>query len=273
MSILMTDALVEHSRQCRLWVDLGVTLPAQANRAASYDVMRDVSNDLVDAGRVSTWFFLHKPPGFRWRLQAESEDDVAQISSLATGALLDRAATVATPALYEPQFALFGGPETMAWVHEGWAVDSELWSRWHATADPKPSRIATSLDALADLFSRSGVEGWQDREVWRLVTTCTGRRVAPGSWERPEVARAAREIRLLWDRAWYDRPPHAPASTLGPPSRTGPHPAARTDAGLTPRALLAHWVVFHWNRAGFAPGYQALIAEALMQRTPDDTTA
>lgn len=271
MSLSMTETLIEHSRQCRLWVDLAVTLPAPDHRAAAYGVMRDVSAELIGSGRVSRWFFLHKPPGFRWRLLARDEDEVEEIASYATCALRDRAGAVAERATYEPQFALFGGPQVMDWVHEGWAADADLWSGWHASTSTTSSRIATSLHALAELFTRSGVEGWQDREVWRLVTTSTGRRVAPGSWERPGVAQAAREIRQLWDSAWYERPRDAPAPAIGPPPPS--HPGSGNEGGLTPRALLAHWVVFHWNRAGFAPGYQALIAESLMQRTPDDTTA
>ncbi|MEU0036336.1 thiopeptide-type bacteriocin biosynthesis protein [Streptomyces sp. NPDC006333] len=274
------------------WVDIGLALTGYPPSTEVYERLLDETQRLRQTGLADLFLFIHKPPGLRWRLQAA---DGTHLGELRREAVTAAARIVGRDhvrsAVYEPQQTLFGGARSMGYVHRTWSADSLLWMRWHAGARPGSrtagERLILSFRALAHVFVKLGVVGWEDREVWNHVTEETGRRLAEHEWARPEVVALARSLRVRWDTVWaapHDRPGldqadqspllHTFARTSGPTLEAWhaeclSRPATRYP--LTPRRAAAYWTVFHWNRAGLTAAQQALTAQTLAGRPLDHT--
>ncbi|WP_329028612.1 MULTISPECIES: thiopeptide-type bacteriocin biosynthesis protein [unclassified Streptomyces] len=272
------------------WIQLSLALK-RPPAAAVYRTLATATRRLVDGGSADHSFFLHKPPGIRWRLRvpAGTAEDIPNVGSLSPPAavlagqardLVVRAGLgdlAVSRAWYEPQQALFGGRRSMEFVHALWSADSRMWLEWHSEDTPgDPARL--SLPVLAALFRGLGIQGWEDREIWDLIARETGRRLTPAMWARPDVRQAAARLRETWDRAWTGTGPAdgvpQEGRTAGPSRRFREQTEdivaewSRTsfltgESSVGPRRAAARWTVFHWNRAGLGLGRQALIAEAL----------
>jgi hypothetical protein len=263
------------------WVDIGLELTGFPPAPEVYGQLLHETEQLRDAGQADLSFFIHKPPGLRWRLQAADGTHLPELRRAATAA----AARIVTPdrvrtAVYEPQAALFGGTRSMRFVHRTWSADSALWMRWHARQTPPSAteRWDLSFGVLSRVFVALGVVGWEDREVWDCVSEDTGRRLAAKEWTRPQVLAAARSLSSRWDAVWgtsrqqpfagsgaAERILHEfslrAAPTLADWYDLLSRPSTRHP--LTPRRAAAYWTVFHWNRAGLTAAQQALTAETL----------
>lgn len=263
-----------------LWVDIGLELTGFPPAPEVYGQLLYETEQLRSAGLVDLSFFIHKPPGLRWRLQAAGGTHPSELRRTATTA----AARIVTPdrvrtAIYEPQAALFGGPQSMRFVHRTWSADSALWMRWHArqTLPSAKERWDLSFGVLSHVFVALGVVGWEDREVWECVSEDTGRRLAEQEWVRPQVLAMGRSLRSRWNAIWGAARQQPFAGGAAAPIlhefslRADPtltdwydllsRPTTRHP--LTPRRAAAYWTVFHWNRAGLTAAQQALTAETL----------
>ncbi|KKD07600.1 MULTISPECIES: lantibiotic dehydratase C-terminal domain-containing protein [unclassified Streptomyces] len=274
------------------WVDIGLILTDYPPATHVYEQLLHETELLHGTGHASACFFIHKPPGLRWRLSAMADMPLSELREAAVAA----AARVVGPdrvrsAVYEPQEVLFGGSRSMHFVHRTWSADSRLWMRWHAARGGRATsgeRWELSFRVLARVYAALGVVGWEDREVWDRVCRDTGRRLTEHAWARPEVVSLARALQERWGDAW-GTPARGPgperdglrASLVDEFARTGDDlfrawhreclSLPRTHHPLSPRQAAAYWTVFHWNRAGFSAGQQALTAEALSV-LPLDTT-
>lgn len=278
------------------WVDVGLDLPGYPPPPAVYRQLLDETRGLRLTGQAALCFFVHKPPGLRWRLQTAGSTTPVELRRAATAAAgrivgADRVRS----AVYEPQQALFGGEHSMGFVHRTWSADSLLWMGWHAgTGRPSAAgRWDLSFRALAHVFTRLGVVGWEDREVWDCVSEDTGRRLAEHEWARPEVVALSGSLRSHWNSVWGAPRVERSAETGAGASSTGPDGDRgldlvrefAADTGpvfadwhaqclsrplvrhpLTPRRAAAYWTVFHWNRAGLTSAQQALAAQTLAGR-------
>jgi len=270
------------------WVDIGLALEAYPPAAEVYAHLLRHTGELRERRLADACFFIHKPPGIRWRLHSPRSSSTADLRrAAASSAARIVGAERVRCAVYEPQQALFGGPRSMGYVHRSWDADSQLWLGAHArSARPLPlsARVDLSFRVLSYVFGALGVVGWEDREVWEHVTVDTGRRLAEHEWRRPEVTALAARLAGSWAAVWPAVAQRRPAA--GPP----PDPLLRefADSGgealagwyeeclsrpgtrhlLTPRRAAAYWTVFHWNRTGLPAAHQALIAQTLAGPPP-----
>jgi thiopeptide-type bacteriocin biosynthesis protein len=269
---------------CEPWVDIGLSVPDNGFVPELYRGLLAETERLQASGHADLFFFVHKPPGLRWRLHAAEGVPLVQLRRTAISAAAGLlGASQVRAAVYEPQQALFGGTNSMDFVHRLWSQDSLLWLRWHAGLAPLASRWAVSLTVLAHVFNRLGIIGWEDREVWTFITEDTGRRLADHEWTRPEVMRLAAARWDSWEQAWYTS---GPAYRFTPTElrmvedfREATEPILSgwrddclnqpvTRFPLTPRRAAAYWTVFHWNRARISGAQQALTAQTLAGERP-----
>jgi thiopeptide-type bacteriocin biosynthesis protein len=260
------------------WVDVGLSLPASPGDRDVYAAVSRTTAGLRAAGLVDLSFFVHKPPGLRWRCHLTP----GSCPDAVTAAMAAGVRPVAGPAarlVYEPQQALFGGGRSMQLVHRTWDADSTMWLSLLA-AGPCGRRVrwTTSLSALTHVLRALGVVGWEDRDVWDRVVRDTGRRLAEQEWARPQVQALAAALRAEWAARWPaddgTAPPAPPAvhdfaAAAVPPLELWREECggrAALDYSLTPRRVAALWTVFHWNRAGLAGAHQALAAQTLAGR-------
>ena len=258
------------------WLQLGVAVPP-GRGVAFYQELSRAAVALLDG--AENFFFMHKPPGFRIRFEVTAARRATVLNALTDWADGCRAAGMVasvTPARYEPEAHLFGGPVSMRSVHRLFTADSLAWLGYHAltggAAPPGPD-WAFSLAVLRGLFDALGVVGWEDRDVWHRVRTATGRRLPPGHLAVEGFGAAATSLRRLWTDPARLRAQLSPQAVdhltrcTAAMAEEGPRWQrdyfATPDAYVGPREAAAFFAVYHWNRGGLSMARQCMLAEAL----------
>ncbi|MFI9550967.1 thiopeptide-type bacteriocin biosynthesis protein [Nonomuraea endophytica] len=251
-----------------LWTQAGLEV-TEGRLGAVYAELLRLAGELLSDG-ATNFFFMHKPPGLRVRVEAPPtlRPQILQVVAERTGGLV---ASI-TPACYEPEAHLFGGPVSMTSVHRLFTADSMAWLGFHTAVRPGPA-WAFSLVLLRRLFAALGVVGWEDRDVWDRVRRSAGRRLSPGHRMADGFGRAAEGVRRVWaDEAALRElisPETAPlierytAAVAAEAARWRTAYFDTWQAYVGPREAAAFAIVFHWNRGGLPFARQAFLAEAL----------
>jgi thiopeptide-type bacteriocin biosynthesis protein len=213
---------------------------------------------------INSWFFVRKSP--TWRLRYSSTDDMAAARAQIVGQLHDLGAAKivrgTVEVVYEPETRAFGGAQAMALAHRLWHIDSRQVLAYLGSSQEVGRRElsvvlysafmrAASLDwyEQGDVWARvaehrdppSRPAGFKDLEnrVRRLMTAGTGPLFGPD---------AVLSKNLGWCDAFV-----AAGGELARLAADG-----RLLRGL--RDVLAHHVVFAWNRLGLSANAQAMLA-------------
>jgi thiopeptide-type bacteriocin biosynthesis protein len=248
--------------------------------AAVYRELLRTAEDLLGHAGAENFFFMHKPPGLRVRFETAGRCRSGLERELSARAARWRAAGLiadATPAVYEPEAHLFGGPVSMASVHRLFTADALAWLGYHVLACTAPvhpgPNWAFSLALLRSLFDGLGVVGWEDRDVWDRIRRDAGRRLAAPALAVDGFGRAADGVRQAWSNRTDLRAQLSPAvetllDRFGLAARAEGHRwlaeyFTTRDAYVGPREAVAYYVVYHWNRGGLPAVRQAFLAESL----------
>lgn len=263
------------------WVQLGVC-PAQ-DASLSRQLLGEIAatgRDALTRGVAQNFFFMRKPPGLRLRFEVNPDvgDEFADLLyEQADSWRADGLIEAVRPGVYEPETVLFGGPESMHYVHALFTVDSLFWLTYHSIATPDQPAEPTlvSLPLLRFLLDGLDITGWEDLGVWDQVRTATGRQL-PAEADLTGFADVFGGIRRLW----YEQSllmeqldpvrqalliEHGELLRHGAQRWSNGYFASRS-ATLGPRAAAAYYVVFFWNRAGLSAIEQAMVAESLSVR-------
>ncbi|AUY50463.1 thiopeptide-type bacteriocin biosynthesis protein [Streptomyces sp. CB01881] len=228
-----------------------------------------------NSGAVHAWWYVRKHPCWRLRLQrgpAATADDFQK----ATARLLDRlreqdVITAWWPGIYEPEAAALGGPHGIAAAHRLFHADSRailVHTHWRNTDSPRPviGRRELSMMLCSHMLRAAGQEWTEQGDVWDRVThmrplpeTATDDldrlTASVGTLLSADTGALARPgARLEYAATWaYEF--HTAGQALAAAARTG-------DLTRGLRAVLAHMVIFHWNRAGIPTATQGALARA-----------
>lgn len=269
----------------RQWIQIGIR-PAMdsASRGELFRQISDFAKCLLGDSKIDNFFYMNKSPGMRLRFQAavagESGDLAnelhAEVSRWRTAGLVDQV----EPGMYEPESQLFGGPQSMRFVHALFTVDALFWLDYHSHImdvgdDGNPAWLV-SLALIRTIFTGLEISGWEDIGVWERIRTTTGRKLGPEITSLPKYLAIAADICSAWsklDMATCDFHPavkglvshYGDALAIGA-SRWRSGYFNQAMASMGPRAATAFFVIFHWNRAGFSSTEQAVIAESLFAR-------
>jgi thiopeptide-type bacteriocin biosynthesis protein len=214
-------------------------------------------------GRLAGWWFTRKGPCWRLRYLTyprQADQARAAIHDLMQVLAAAEAITRWAPGVYEPETRAFGGPDGMTTAHDLFCADSR-----HVLDHIRRAGAAHLCEAgvlLACTLMRAARLDWYEQgDVWQMVAA---HRLA----RRPSsLTEAAAVGRLLTHRAITSAlDPGWPAVF----SQAGHvlHEAAQ-DGRLTRglRAVLAHHVLFAWNRAGIPASRQAILAQTAATAT------
>jgi thiopeptide-type bacteriocin biosynthesis protein len=286
------DALLARSRSSQTaggWLQLNIC-PRQEleGRGQLCQQISSLVRQLLDDSVLDDFFFMNKPPGMRLRLHGPSAEHVKELAErLRVHATLWRADGLVDyiePSVYEPESQLFGGPDSMNFVHALFTVDSLVWLDYHACRVVEGAAIGpawlASLALLRAVFAGLDIAGWEDIGVWQHIRQMAGRQLGANKDSLPMYSEVAGQIVEVWSRGdgilqelhprakeIVDR--YSSALFTGAAQwRTGYF--CRPGASLGTRAAAALYVVFHWNRAALSPVEQALLAESLCNRVLDD---
>lgn len=216
---------------------------------------------------IAGWWFLRKHPCWRLRLRTPTVKAVAHALDELTAA---GTLTQWWPTIYEPEVTAFGGKVGTQVVHDLFCADSQGVLDYTRHAEPALGRRELSLLLVTALLHAAGLDGFERGDVFHRVARM---RPTPASTNSAGVNELAGQVRkLLAVPANRDSQLFAPDGPVAFAARwltaftnAGGQlgdAAARGDLDRGLRAVLAHIVIFHWNRLGLSATTQAILAHA-----------
>jgi thiopeptide-type bacteriocin biosynthesis protein len=239
---------------------------AHAERITA-DRLRPIMN-----GVVGSWWFIRKAPCWRLRYLPERAGGEAQVRDTVVQALEDLhgdggiASWVET--IYEPEVHAFGGADGMTAAHQLFHHDSQ-----HILAHPAvpgDHRREHTILLCGVLLRAAGQDWYEQGDVWARVVE--NRPLPPQTPSDRPQALVAGLRRLMTVDAGPDSPLTGPGGQLADIATwvaafhtagdvLGGH-ARRGELTRGLRAVLAHHVIFHWNRLGLSYETQSVLAAA-----------
>ncbi|WP_328952915.1 methyltransferase, FxLD system [Kitasatospora purpeofusca] len=215
-----------------------------------------------DNGDLDGWWYLRKK-GLRLRYRAAPVPAVTSLlDALAEEGLLTSWATV----IYEPETEAFGGTEAMEIAHRLFHTDSHhLLARAAEPNPPSLGRTETAVVLVSAMFRAAGLDWYEQGAVCAQLAMLRDA-PAPVAPERAAALTAAMRQLMCLD-TWALTRSVAPLAHHGGwvhAFEQGGQDLARLarDGRLTRglRAVLAHHLLFHANRAGLPVDHQAAMA-------------
>lgn len=262
---LNRDGSREHSGPGHQWHQLNITFPGPAT---AQDVaarrLAPALTSAQQAGALDQWWFVRKQP---WKLRYLAGRPATTVEQLLTNLAAAGQVTAWTTAIYEPEAPAFGGPAAMDIAHRLFHHDSRYLLA-HATAPATRAlgQRETTVLLTAALFRGARLDWHEQGDVWVKVAHLRPRDPAGITGEHitrltPAMARlmTTDTLRLCgpggplagygqWAQAFQ-----AAGHALADLAQDG-----KLQRGL--RAVLAHHVIFHANRAGLPVRDQAALA-------------
>ncbi|MFE3328998.1 methyltransferase, FxLD system [Streptomyces sp. NPDC059176] len=264
------------------WHQINVTF---RDRAAAQQVIPQTLGPALlkaeDRGEISAWWFMNKQP-WKLRVRAGGEETPTLWEAL-SGLVQDDQVRQWIPAIYEPETLAFGGSEGMEAAHELFHADSRHLLTYPVQAGHL-GRRETAVLLVSAMMRAAGLDCYEQGDVWDKVAA-----------ERPtppilasELDAAMHSLLTVDARSlcWEDGPLHGHVDWVRAFVRAGSALAVLNYEGTLRRglrAVLAHHVIFHFNRAGLPLEDQSALSnlarKAIMgtsdtpATTPDGTPA
>ncbi|WP_413754915.1 methyltransferase, FxLD system [Streptomyces sp. MMBL 11-3] len=210
-----------------------------------------------EAGQVTGWWFMNKQP---WPLRYQAPKPSPLVEQVLNDLADDGTVRSLLPGIYEPETVAFGGRYAMDAAHKLFHADC----RHLLSYPPGPGRLGRRESAvvLASAMMRAaGLDWFEQGDVWAKYAALRpiGGPIPP---ERTAALAPAMRTLMTADTPALCRPGgpldgHTP--WVAAFEQTGAALAdLATGGGLTRglRAVLAHHVLFHANRAGLSPEEQ-----------------
>jgi len=253
----------------RSWRQVNIAFPdwAQAEPA----VLARLAPQLCAAeteGLIDAWFFVRKRPCWRVRyLAAAGAEAQARIERHLDEMTASRCIGGWTSAVYEPEVHAFGGARAMTAAHRLFHHDSRYLLTYLKDEDGAGAghRREISIMLCSILMRAAGQDWYEQGDVWARVAC---HREPPGGCgpNAPGTLQAA-VLRLMSvdaESQMRDSAPLAHAARWADAyTAAGRELAGLAAAGLLHRGLrdiLAHHVIFAWNRLGLPYAAQAVLA-------------
>jgi thiopeptide-type bacteriocin biosynthesis protein len=255
------------------WQQANITFPDWngAEQTALADLVPLLTAAKAD-GLISAWFFIRKRPVWRVRYCPVVSDDSTQAG---IGQRFDRLAASGhllgwTSSVYEPEVHAFGGTEAMDAAHRFFHRDSKHVLGYLASqgrAGPSHRRELSLL--LSTLLMRAARQDWYEQgDIWARVAAHREQSPStePGDPRGNLIVAARRLLSADGDYQFGHDTPLTRFSGWADAYRAAGRELADLNAsghlrrGL--RDVLAHHVIFAWNRLGLPSATQAILATA-----------
>ncbi|TLQ46069.1 methyltransferase, FxLD system [Streptomyces marianii] len=228
-------------------------------------------------GQLTAWWFMNKQP---WPLRYRSAEPSPLIESLLSDLVDDETVRSWVPGIYEPETTAFGGTEGMDAAHELFHQDS----RHLLTYQPGPGRLGrreTAVLLISALMRAASLDWFEQGDVWVKAAALrpSPQALAPA---RSAALDTAMKRLMTVDTRSLCRPTgpldghDAWVAAFERAGETLAHLATggRLTRGL--RAVIAHHLIFHANRAGLRSDDQSAlfnIAREAVMGTSDNTAS
>jgi thiopeptide-type bacteriocin biosynthesis protein len=243
------------------WHQANVTFPDwdHAERVAAARIAPQLDAD----GLATVWWFIRKRPCWRIRYQP-GPGSQAQIEQH-----LDELAAVGhitswTRIVYEPEARAFGGPEAMAVAHRLFHADSRAILAYLRDQPEGRHRREISLMLCSIMMRAARQDLFEQGDVWARVAGY--RKPPPGTPAGPRPLDSVRRLINIDAEAQMrgGAPLARRAQWAAAYATTGRELTALASAGQLHRGLrdvLAHHVIFAWNRLGLPYATQSVLAD------------
>ncbi|AZK95600.1 MULTISPECIES: methyltransferase, FxLD system [Streptomyces] len=229
------------------------------------------------AGQLSGWWFMNKQP---WPLRYRADEPAPVVESLLDDLVGEGSVVSWRPGTYEPETDAFGGQAAMDAAHELFHSDSH-----HLMAyQPGPKHLGrreTVVLLVSSMLRGAGLDWFEQGDVWSKVAALRPATDPLPAERAAELAPAVRKLMTADARSLCHPggPFHRHDEWVTAFERMGAALADLADhGGLTRglRAVLAHHVIFHANRAGLLRDDQSAlfnIAREVVMGTSDNTAS
>ncbi|MEU9074399.1 methyltransferase, FxLD system [Kitasatospora sp. NPDC048538] len=246
------------------WIQHNITLTDQdtAERLAA-DRLAPVLTAATNSGALDGWWYMRKQ-GLRLRYRAAAPEPsvTALLDVLVEEGSVAGWATV----IYEPETHAFGGPEAMEVAHRLFHADSRhLLARAAEPGPPALGRSETVVVLISAMLRAAGLDWYEQGDVWVQFAMLRDT-PAPVAPERAATLTAAMQHLMRLD-TWALTRDTTPLAHHGDWvhafQQTGQDLARLARDGVLTRglrAVLAHHLVFHANRAGLPVDHQSAMA-------------
>ncbi|MFF4260247.1 methyltransferase, FxLD system [Streptomyces sp. NPDC001663] len=226
-------------------------------------------------GQLTGWWFMNKLP---WPLRYLADKPSPAVESLLSDLIDDGVATLCLPCVYEPEIDAFGGPEAMEAAHELFHSDS----RHLLTYQPNQMHLGrreTAVLLASALMRGAGLDWFEQGDVWAKVAALRPVANPPHPERAAELISPMQKLMTADARSLCRRngPLHRYDEWVTAFERAGATLADLAGRGALTRglrAVIAHHVIFHANRAGLLRGDQSAlshIAREVVMGTSDHT--
>jgi thiopeptide-type bacteriocin biosynthesis protein len=215
---------------------------------------------------ITAWFFMRKTPCWRVRYVPSGSTTQAYLRRRLNDLKQQGHIDAATEVLYEPEPYAFGGAEAMACAHRLFHLDSRHLLAYLARSPDSEHRRELSILLCTILVRAAGLDWYEQGDVWARVASHRDlpSRIPPDQHTLKDSVRRLMSVdatTLLRNGA----PLAFAAEWSASFASTGRELASLATEGLLHRgirAILAHHVVFAWNRLGMPYTAQAVLAHA-----------
>jgi thiopeptide-type bacteriocin biosynthesis protein len=256
-------------------VDIEFPDPGTAGRTVAAHLLPQLQRAHAD-GTIRSWWYIRKEPRWRFRLSGCPAGLLPRaVAASLDGLEAELLITTWSEGVYEPEIHAFGGPQAMDVAHRFFHRDSinilcrPDYTSIAAATDSAPPRELSLLTCAAML--RSAGQDWHEQgDVWHRVAKM--RPLDPATLH-DRLHHLAGQLHQLFTvdlhQILTSPEPRPPFDALGhwfiAATEAGDALRGLARLGLLRRGLrdiLAHHVIFHWNRLGLPATHQAIIAHA-----------
>lgn len=230
-----------------------------------------------DAEQLTGWWFMNKQP---WPLRYLASEPSPLVESLLNDLVSDGTAVSWLPGIYEPETTAFGGTMAMKAAHHLFHEDS----RHLLTFQPGPARLGrreTAVLLLSAMMRAAGLDWFEQGDVWAKVAAL---RPATEPFAPKRAAALAPAMRKLMTVDAHslcrpNGPLEGHTEWVAAFERTGTtlaQLAGRGELARGLRAVIAHHLIFHANRAGLPRDDQhamSHIAREVVMGSSDNTAS
>lgn len=227
------------------------------------------------SGLVESWWFIRKAPCWRLRLRLSDTTTPGDdpLKRILDGFSAPEAAIRWRRTLYEPETLAFGGLEAMRIAHDLFHTDSRAildYLNAHATVIGR-RELSTML--CGALFQGASQDEFEQGDIWHRIARM---RPLPEDVPPERMPELGAALRRLLTAHHPTRSPDNPLAFAAPWmsafASAGRALSQAAHAGTLQRglrAVLAHHVIFHWNRIGLPARTQSILAHAARTASMD----
>ncbi|MGW6454676.1 methyltransferase, FxLD system [Streptomyces sp. NPDC055078] len=251
------------------WPQYNIEFPdRKTSELAAAERLHPELTTLLAGGVITTWWFLRKPPGIRLRLLPVGTGSPGHLDRVLDGLEAEGRITGWTTGIYEPEVFAFGGPGGMDIAHELFHHDSRnvldhLLRTRDGTAELGPRELGVLL--ISVLLRGAGLDRYEQGDVWARVAAerPSGRDVVPPERLKSAVQRLMTVNVRPTSSLINGGPLTALAGWVEAFESAGRQLVDLNRRGVLERGLrgvLAHHVIFHWNRLGLSAADQSTMS-------------